>query len=114
MDFLIRTGSLMAELIAGNVKDFQSLVLQAVVHSLQVFILRSEAAAGCRIDDEQHLPLVCSETYLVAFLVFQIEIVNCCHNSFLCLILILFSYHLNIKQDCSYTEPTASCRASTP
>ena len=104
----------MAELIAGNVKDFQSLVLQAVVHSLQVFILRSEAAAGCRIDDEQNLPLVCSETYLVAFLVFQIEIVNCCHNSFPCLILIVFSYHPNIQQNRSYTEPTSRHRAFMP
>ena len=46
IDFCSVSRSLLAKLIAGEIQDFKSVFLIALIEFLQFLILRSEAAAG--------------------------------------------------------------------
>ena len=48
MDLIVSSGSLAAELVAGDIKDLKALIVVVFVKLLDGFILRSKAAACCR------------------------------------------------------------------
>jgi len=64
MDFVIRSGGLTAELIAGNIQNLKSLVMVLAVHLLDGRILGGEAAAGGSIDHHDDLALVIRKVQL--------------------------------------------------
>ena len=55
MDFLIGSRCLAGKLVARNIDDFKSSVMILFIHFFELFVLRSEAAAGCCIDDKHNL-----------------------------------------------------------
>ena len=55
MDFIVAARRLVAELVAGEVEDFQPAGVVFGVEFLKALVLRSEAAAGGGVDDEQDL-----------------------------------------------------------
>ena len=59
VNFLIAAGSLIAELVAGYVDDFESLVVVLPVHFFELLILRCEAAACRGVDDDENLTREC-------------------------------------------------------
>jgi len=78
-DFFVCARSLLAELVAGEVEDFETLVVQAFVHGLEGFVLRGEAATAGSVDDEEHLALELSEADIVLLLVLDGEVVDGFH-----------------------------------
>ncbi len=48
----------MTELVAGDVENLQTLVLETVIHCLEVLILGCETATRSGVDDEQNLALI--------------------------------------------------------
>ena len=52
---------LSAELVAGDVDDFEPLFMQRLVHFFQRLIMRRESAAGRRVDDEDDFPFIRAE-----------------------------------------------------
>ena len=56
MDLIIGSWCLSAELVAGNVEDFQSLVMIIQIHFFDRCVLRSESAAGGRVYDQNDFP----------------------------------------------------------
>ena len=61
MDLLVGAGSLIAELVAGDVDDLQSLVVILLVHLFEGLVVGREAAAGRGVDDEKDLALELGE-----------------------------------------------------
>ena len=55
-DLYVVAGFLMAELVAGKGEDGKAAPGEAVLQGLQARVLRREAAAGGRVDDQQNLP----------------------------------------------------------
>ena len=55
MDLLIGSRRLTRELIAGNIKDLQTLIVELLVDFLEILILRRKPASGCCIDDQHDL-----------------------------------------------------------
>ena len=80
MDFVVGAGSLALELVAGNVDDFETLVVEIGIHLFDRLVMRGEAAAGRGVHDEHHLALEVCERDLVALAVGEGEIVDGCHN----------------------------------
>ena len=81
MDLLIRSGSLPAELIAGNVQDLQTLVVIILIQLLDRRILRRKPAAGRRVDYQDDLALIIRKVQLFAFAGRDRVIID--HNSYL-------------------------------
>ena len=52
VDLLIRAGSLIAELVAGEVKNLKSLILILFIQILKSVVLWCESTAGCGIDNQ--------------------------------------------------------------
>jgi len=73
---LIAAGSLLAELVAGEVKYLKSFVMEFLIDVLKLVVLRCKSAACCGVDDEEHLSLVIRESRLAAVLCLYLEIVN--------------------------------------
>ena len=67
VDLVVRSRSLSAELIAGDVQDFQTFVVVILVKFLDRGILWSEAAPGRRVHDQDDFALVIGETQRFAF-----------------------------------------------
>ena len=61
VNFLVRAGRLSRKLVAGDIDDLKSLVMIRLVHCLERLIVRREAAAGRRVDDQHNLALVVRE-----------------------------------------------------
>ena len=80
MDFVVGAGGLPFELIAGNVDDFEALVVEVGIHLFYGLVMRSETAAGRGVHDEHHLALEVCERDLVALAVGEGEIVDGCHD----------------------------------
>ena len=83
MDALVGAGSLLTELVAGEVEDDEVLRAVLLVEFLQLFILRCEAALGCCVHDEQHFVGVLFQRNVLSFSVLDSEIINCFHCFFL-------------------------------
>ena len=66
MDLFVRTRSLAAELIAGDVQNLQTLFMIIPVHLFNRFVLRGKAAAGSGIDNHDDLALVCGQVQFFA------------------------------------------------
>ena len=81
----------MAKLVARDVENLQTLVLEPVIHRFQVLILWCEAAACGGVDDKEHLALILFQTHFVAFLVLKTKIINCLH--ILCCVLSHAGHH---------------------
>ena len=79
MDLFVIAGSLVCELVAGEIQDLKSLVVKFILHCLKGLILRSEAASCCGIYDHKDLTLKPAQRNLAAVLGFNCEIV-CVHN----------------------------------
>ena len=62
MNFVICTGRLAGELIAGDVQDLKPLIMILFIHALDVLVLGSETAAGRRIDDHNNLSFIFFQT----------------------------------------------------
>ena len=71
MDLVIRTGSLSAELVAGNVKDLKALIVIVLVELFDRFVLRCEAAACRGIYDKYDFSLVIRKLKCLALPVFN-------------------------------------------
>ena len=67
---------LLAELVAGEIENLEALALILLIERFQVFILRRESAAGCRVYYQQHLVLVLGERHVLAPIVLHREIIN--------------------------------------
>ena len=78
-DFLVGSGCLLPELVAGEIQDFEPAFMEAFVHGLEGFVLGSEAAAAGGVDNEQYLSLELGEAYFVLLLVLYGEVVDCLH-----------------------------------
>ena len=65
MDLIVSSGSLTAELVAGDIKDLETLIVVVLVELLDGLVLRSKATSGCRVDDKDDLrvlpsiPIIC-------------------------------------------------------
>ena len=79
LDLLVGAGLLMAELVAGEADDDESLVLILLVERLEAVVLRGEAALAGGVDDEQHLALVVGEAHFLALVREGGEIINLFH-----------------------------------
>ena len=55
MDLFIGTGSLIGKLVAGEVENFKTLVLECVINLLELLILGGKAAAGGGVDNHNKL-----------------------------------------------------------
>ncbi len=66
MDLLIGSGSLILELVAGDVDNLKALVMVLLIHLLNGFVLGSEAAARGGVDDHDDLALEVGEIQRVS------------------------------------------------
>ena len=57
VDLALVAGGLVAELVAGEVQHLEPLVVILLIQLFQRLVLGGEAAAGGRVDDQQHLAL---------------------------------------------------------
>ena len=80
MDLVIGTRCLIGELVARKVQDLQTLFFQFFIHGFQRLIVRSKAAAGGGVDDQQDFSFIVGEGDLVAASVFYLKIVHCLHG----------------------------------
>jgi hypothetical protein len=55
VDALVSAGSLLAELVAREVENLETLSVILLVQGFQFVVLRSETALGGGVDDEQYL-----------------------------------------------------------
>ena len=74
-DLFIGPGSLIAELVAGEVEYLEPLVLVVLIELFEPLILGREAAARSGIDDEQHLALELRKTNVIALGILNDEII---------------------------------------
>ena len=58
MNLFVCPRRLIPELIAGNVNDLKTLVMQLLIHPLQGLIVGRKSAAGGRIDNDHNLSLI--------------------------------------------------------
>ena len=61
MDFVIAPGSLAAKLVARNIDDLESAVLELAIQCFKRLVLRCESAAGRGVDDLKNLVLESGE-----------------------------------------------------
>ena len=80
MNLLVAAGSLPAELVARDVKNLKSLSAMCFVERFEFFVLGREATFRSRINDEQHFTFIVGKAHFVAFLVFELKIVDRCHS----------------------------------
>ena len=90
--------SLLAKLIAGEIQDFKSVFLIALIEFLQFLILRSEAAAGRCIDNQQNLSFIITHFLLTSVLFLNFDIINVCHVLLLCLLPILSQFYVKERK----------------
>ena len=95
VDFCSVSRSLLAKLIAGEIQDFKSVFLIALIEFLQFLILRSEAAAGRCIDNQQNLSFMITHFLRTSVLFLDFDIINVCHVLLLCLLPILSHFYIN-------------------
>ncbi|MPM85980.1 hypothetical protein SDC9_133063 [bioreactor metagenome] len=57
VDLLDGPGSLLLELVAGEVENLKTLFLVRFIELFQFIVLGCKAAVGCRVDDQQYLAL---------------------------------------------------------
>ena len=93
IDFCSVSRSLLAKLIAGEIQDFKSVFLIALIEFLQFLILRSEAAAGRCIDNQQNLSFIITHFLQTSILFLDFDIINVCHLILLCLLPILSQFY---------------------
>ena len=93
IDFCSVSRSLLAKLIAGEIQDFKSVFLIALIEFLQFLILRSEAAAGRCIDNQQNLSFIITHFLQTSVLFLDFDIINVCHVILLYLTSILTLFH---------------------
>ena len=67
VDFIVCSGCLSAELITGDVQDFQALVMIIPVHLFDRGILGRESAAGRGVDHHDYLTSVIRKIEFPAF-----------------------------------------------
>ena len=98
IDFCSVSRSLLAKLIAGEIQDFKSVFLIALIEFLQFLILRSEAAAGRCIDNQQNLSFIITHFLQTSVLFFNFNIINVCHLILLCLPPILSQFYVKRRK----------------
>ncbi len=54
VDAFVGTGSLLSELVAGEIENLEALAVIVLVKSLQLVVLGCETALGSRVDNQQH------------------------------------------------------------
>ena len=79
MDALVSAGSLLSELVAGEVENLEALAVILLIEFLQLVVLWGESTLGCCIDNQQHLVGVFLQGYVLAFSVLDSEVINCFH-----------------------------------
>ena len=79
MDGLVGAGSLLPELVAGEVQYLETLCMIGLVELLQLLILGRETALRGSVHDEQHLVGILLDGYIFTFSVFDSEFVNSSH-----------------------------------
>ena len=79
MYLLVAAGSLLAELVAGEVENGETVGMMFFIKLLQLFILRGETALGGGVYDENHFVGVLFQRYGAAFSVFDREIIDGLH-----------------------------------
>ncbi len=55
MDFIVRSGSLACKLVAGDIQNFQPLVVEFFINAFQILVLRCETASGSCIYNQNYL-----------------------------------------------------------
>ena len=80
MDLFIGTRCLIAELVAREVQDLQTVLLMRFIKILKRVVLRREAAACRGIDNEKDLALLVCHGNFRSILCFECVIVNA-HDS---------------------------------
>ena len=76
VDLLIAAGGLVRKLVAGEIQDFQAVLLMQLVKVLELIILGRETAAGGCVHDQQHLAIVIRQGDLAAVLRRDVVIIN--------------------------------------
>ena len=74
LDLVVRARLLLAKLVGGEGKHFESLVLIFLVDLLQSLVLRCETALAGSIDDQEHFSLEPGQGDLLALDVLHIEV----------------------------------------
>ena len=98
VDFCSVSRSLLAKLITGEIQDFKSVFLVALIESLQFLILRSEAATGRCIDNQQNLSFIITHFLQTSVLFLDFDIINVCHVLLLCLLHILSQFYVKERK----------------
>ena len=86
MDALVGAGSLLAELVAGEVEHLEAVGVIFLVEGLQFVVLGCEATLRSGVYDEEHFVLILLQSYVFAFSVFDSEIINSLHFLFVLLV----------------------------
>ena len=100
VDFCSVSRGLLAKLIAGEIQNIKPFFLVALIEFLQFLVLRSEAAAGRCIDNQQNLSFIITHFLQTSVLFLDFDIINVCHVLLLCLLPILSQFYVKErKQD---------------
>ena len=76
LNFLIRAGLLVTELVTGEADDHEALVTVLLIKGFQPVILRGETAFGGGVDNQENLSLVLGEGQFFAFVRLGGKVVN--------------------------------------
>ena len=93
VDFCSVSRGLLAKLIAGEIQNIKPFFLVALIEFLQFLVLRSEAAAGRCIDNQQNLSFIITHFLQTSVLFLDFDIINVCHVILLYLTSILTLFH---------------------
>ena len=91
-DFLIASGRLVSELVAGEVQDFKAFLVILLVESVESLVLRGEAASCRSVYYEHDLAVELAEFHVISFSVFYRVVINLCHSR-----LLLVSYNYIVR-----------------
>ena len=87
MNFIITARCLSGKLVARNIDDLEALVMERFMHFLKFLVLRSEAAAGSGIDDNENFACEVIQTDSISRRCRKSVIINAAHNHNLLFIL---------------------------
>ena len=107
VDFCSVSRGLLAKLITGEIQDFKSVFLIALIEFLQFLVLRSEAAAGRCIDNQQNLFFIITHFLQTSVLFLDFDIINVCHVILLYLTSILTLFHAKDRKQ-GYIVPVSA------
>ena len=79
MDLFVRSGGLPTKLVAGNIQNFQTLIMIIFIQLLNGCILGSKTAAGCGVHHQNHLASEFRQLQFLTFTRGQCIVVNHFH-----------------------------------